>query len=285
MIRTDLVIESFDAQTIDKNGGIEQYREQVGNVTVTRVKVTDEKGERRTGKPKGDYVTMEVPPLGSYFGLDDRETERMAWELEQLLPKEGDVLVVGLGNSSITPDAVGPLTCEKVLATRHLPEELQREVGLGKLRGVAVLAPGVLGQTGMETAEILGSICQRIRPCCVIAIDALAARDACRLGSTVQISNTGIAPGSGVGNRRCSVSAQVCGVPVIGVGIPTVIDLRTVIHGMKGGNGEWEQEGRSLVVTPQDVDLMVAHGAGLLSMMINKALQPHMSLQDISALL
>ena len=285
MIRTDLVIESFDAKKLDENGGIRQKEEEFGGIKITRVSIESKEGERRTGKPKGDYVTVQVPPLGENPGHSDEETEKIAGELAKLLPETGDVLVAGLGNAGITPDAVGPLTCEKVIATRHLPPDFAGTVGISSLRGVAVLAPGVLGQTGIETAEILASVCQRIRPACVVAIDALAARDAERLGTTLQFASTGIFPGSGVQNRRAEISLRTLGVPVVSIGVPTVIDIRTVLHQLGAGEKALGNPGSTMVVTPQDVDLIVAHAAGILGQVINRALQPGLGLGDIAALM
>ena len=194
----------------------------VGDAKVTRIKVTNRAGEKALGKPVGSYITIEVPRLTDDAALDDDFLSCVKNELSRLLPGDGPVFVCGVGNTEITPDALGPHTAAGVLATRHISGELARSVGLGDLRPVSVLSPGVLGQTGIETGEILLGIVEKVKPGAVIVIDALASRKLSRLGCTVQMSDTGISPGAGVGNARKEISRDTLGVSVISVGVPIV---------------------------------------------------------------
>ena len=195
-------------------------------------------------------------------------------ELIEFLPK-GLVLVAGLGNTAITPDAIGPKAANGVLATRHIEGEIARSIGLDDMRPVAVISPGVLGQTGIETGEIIAGIAKLINPAAVIVIDALASRCLSRLGCTIQMSDTGICPGSGVGNARAEISKKTIGVPVISVGIPTVVDAVTLAQDLTGHECEKtvNPRGAKMIVTPQEIDLLVSRGASTVSMAINYALQ------------
>ena len=195
-------------------------------------------------------------------------------------------LVVGLGNAQITPDALGPLTVRQILATRHIPAQLAEQTGLSGLRPVAAIAPGVLGQTGIETGEIILSIVRDLSPAAVVAVDALAAGSPERLGCTIQLSDSGISPGSGVLNARKELSRQSLGVPVLSLGIPTVVDGGTLVCGLLGCEDESRvpEEARAMMVTPRDVDALIERGAKHLSLALNAALQPQLSLEEISYL-
>ena len=228
-VRSDLALERKELLR-DECTGVSSEENHFGDIKITRITVENDEGARRIGKPCGTYTTIELPCISQQSENDEDARTALSVELSRLLPKDGPVLVAGLGNSDITPDALGPKTIEKILATRHISGELSRSIGLGELRPVAAVSPGVLGKTGIETAEILSGIVGRVCPSAVIVIDALASRRLERLGKTVQISNTGIAPGSGVGNRRSEISAASLGVPVISMGVPTVVDALTLAH-------------------------------------------------------
>lgn len=210
--------------------------------------------------------------------MDEDQITAIKNELFSLVPQDGVVLVVGLGNTNITPDALGPKTASRVLATRHITQEIARSVGLEGLRGVAVLSPGVLGQTGIETSEIIMGTIQRVNPSAVIVIDALASRRLSRLGCTVQMADTGISPGSGVGNVRTEISQDTLGVPVISVGVPTVVDATTLAYDLIGTQPQdtqlVEPRGAKMIVTPREIDILIDRAAQLLSHSINCALQP-----------
>lgn len=282
--RTDLALETVLRCSKLPNDAT-QSECRYGALTVHTLTLGD-RSAAALGKPKGRYLTASFPPLTD----NDRDFESFAEvlgkQLASWLPKEGTVLVVGLGNRAITPDALGPLAVEKVLATRHIQGEFARSMSLDDLRSVAVFTTGVLGDTGMESQELTEGICDRLHPCAVIAVDALAAGTLSRLGCTVQLSDTGISPGSGVGNDRAALNFETLGVPVIGIGVPTVVDavtLATELTGTDGGE-RVTPEGRQMTVTPREIDLMIARASKLVAMIINAALQPSYSpLQLVAA--
>ena len=293
--RTDLALEARELSGTQTLDGVESEEKRVGVATVTRIRITNENGAKQLGKPAGHYITVEVPPFSDAAEELDERLDAVADELSALLPKEGTVLVAGLGNSSITPDALGPKSISYVLATRHIGEEIARSAGLYPLRAVTAIAPGVLGQTGIETGELIKSLVDSIRPTAVIAIDALASMKLSRLGCTVQISDTGISPGAGVGNRRMQLNQETLGVPVIAMGVPTVVDAATLVGDLAETAGVAGKEldqlyeavqprGAGMVVTPREIDLLIERASKLVALAINKALQPHIAPEDILAL-
>lgn len=271
--RTDLALESLAAAK-QQQGITQTVRGK--NFTITEITVPDDDSGRPIGKGKGRYITLEGQSL-SRFSDDYKEmAEELAGELRPLLPEEGTVLVAGLGNTDITPDALGPRTAGKVLATRHLRDALgEEEDFLRSLRPVAVIAGGVLGQTGLESAELIRAVAEAVQPAAVIAVDALACTALSRLGTTVQISDAGIAPGSGVANHRTALDAAAFGVPVIGIGVPTVIGMQS-ITGVPPLPRQQE-----MMVTPRDIDRLIAQAAHLLGCGINLALHPQMTYADV----
>ena len=291
--RTDLALERQEFISKKNVDGVETTTETKGNIKVTTIAVTNENGEREMGKPKGTYITLETDSLMKNSSLIDCAADVLAPELQKLLPKSGAVLVVGLGNEKITPDALGPKSISLMFATRHIGSELAKSVGLGTLRSVAAIAPGVLGQTGIETAEIIEAVAKRINPAAVVVIDALASRKLSRLGSTVQMSDTGISPGSGVGNRRVEISKKTLGIPVVAIGVPTVVDGATMAYDLLEEFGidpqserrtpEMKNEG-FMMVTPKEIDLLIERSAELIAMGINCAMQPDLSAKDLLAL-
>lgn len=275
--RTDLAIEVADeAQHLtDEDVGKDTFRE--GDTCVTRLHIRTDRAARALGKPQGAYITVEVPPLTDNEETLGKAAGLVANELTALLPAEGSVLVVGLGNRAITPDALGPESADMVLASRHIGGEFARSVGLDDLRPTAVLTPGVLGQTGTESGEIVRGVCTVVHPVAVVVVDALAARSVARLGCTVQLCDTGIAPGSGVGNNRQPLNAETLGVPVIGMGVPTVVDAATIAREFSDRGEEAPDltpRGAQMMVTPREVDVMIHRAARLVAMAINGALQP-----------
>ncbi len=280
--RTDLAIEMLCEEECS---GIEHTFEDKDMLRIDRIFVKNEAGEKAAGKKRGNYITLTMPPLGDSITGDDEKVDTLAEEIVRLIPKEGTVLVVGLGNTSITPDAVGPLATEGILATRHIIGEFKRIAGMDNLRSAAVIAPGVLGQTGIEAAEIIRSLTDSIKPSAVIVIDALAARSLSRLGCTVQLCNTGINPGAGVGNNRPEINEQSLGVPVIAIGVPTVADASTMLLDTAESMGaseellsELEEKAQlretPMIVTPREIDLIVKRGARLIALAVNLALHP-----------
>ena len=288
-IRTDLALEAAEkAPDMPRltEQDVEKTQRMEGEATVTRIHIHSGAGSEALGRAPGRYITVEVPPLSDN---DDKLVEYarlIGRELAALLPERGTVLVTGLGNESITPDALGPRASRMVLATRHIQGEFARSSGLDDLRATAVLAPGVLGQTGVESGEIVGGLCEVVHPAAVIAIDALASRSVARLGCTVQLCDTGIAPGSGVGNNRKELTEQLLGIPVIGLGVPTVVDARTLAAELTGREDAAEQvapRGAQMMVTPREIDLIISRASRLVAMAVNAALQPDYSPLELIA--
>lgn len=291
--RTDLALERRENIKAEGVDGVITETEKEKNVTVTTITVTNENGERAIGKPCGRYITLEISPLMKNADLSDGPIEVFSKKLLSLLPKEGTVLVAGLGNESITPDALGPRCISLLLATRHIKKELAESIGLSALRPVAGIVPGVLGKTGIETAEIVEAVVKKISPCALVVVDALASRRLSRLGTTVQMTDTGISPGSGVGNARALLSKKTLGVPVVAVGVPTVVDGATLAFDLLEGAGvdtslfeksEEAKRGRNMMVTPKEIDLVIDRAASLVAMGINCALQRSLELEDILAI-
>jgi len=265
----------------------------LGNIYICQVNITDQSAADILEKPIGKYITITSPPMYSSIPLSDDELLAISREISSLLPPSGTVLVVGLGNNDITPDAIGPRCAHQVLATRHISHELAEQSGLPSLRATCVLAPGVLGQTGIETCEIIRSITQEINPSSIVAIDALAARSVSRLGTTIQIASSGISPGSGVSNRRKELSRETLGVPVISIGIPTVVDASTLVADIldidSGDLSEDQRQAfnlndRPMMITPREIDLLISQACKILALVINKALHPEISFEDIAQL-
>ena len=276
IFRTDLALEQHE-ESAETPEGIELEEIAFGDAKITTITIINEQGAQAIGKPAGRYVTIEIPPLSDDAVLNDDAVTAIKGELSRMTPREGTVLVVGLGNTDITPDALGPKAALSVLATRHITGELARSAGLDDLRPVCVLAPGVLGQTGIETSEIVQSVCRHIKPSAVLAIDALASRQLSRLGCTVQLSDTGISPGAGVGNARKELSENTLGVPVISLGVPTVVDAATVAYDLTGAEPPQDKvspRGQPMIVTPREIDLIIKRAAEMISHSVNCALQP-----------
>lgn len=283
-LRTDLALEKRELLGREEPEGVESEESDQGGVKFTKIRVINEKGSEALGKPIGTYITAEIPELMKNPVTDEDMIEAVAAQLRSLLPKEGSILAVGLGNTRITPDAVGPKSVSMVLATRHIGKELSDEIGLGELRSVAGFVPGVLGRTGLEAAESVKGLVGAVSPSAIIVVDALAARKLSRLGTTIQISDIGIIPGSGVGNARKEITERSVGVPVISVGIPTVVDVGTLVADLTGSNSEIPSENRDMIITPREIDIVIERASELIGMSINKALQPDISVDEMMML-
>lgn len=291
-LRTDLALEAKEIAG-EEIGGVEYDTEEFENIKISKMTIKNSAASKKLGKSMGAYITIELPPLTDDFTETDNRIKIIADQIKNLLPKEGLILVAGLGNLEITPDALGPKAASKILATRHIKGELARSAGLDALRPVAVLSPGVLGQTGIETGELILSVAEKIKPAAVIAIDALASRRLERLGCTVQVSDAGIAPGAGVGNNRIKINNDTVGVPVIAIGVPTVVDAVTLAADLLFDSNDKTTDfvrqavspnGQMMVVTPREIDLLIARGSKLISMALNCALQPDFELRDLLSL-
>ena len=237
-VRTDLALEQrerFVSDQIEIPGvAVEETYDDMCEVRVTTVRIETENGAAVMGKPVGNYITLEAPKMAEADESYHREISGKLMEvLERCLPEKEDgqsILIIGLGNRNVTPDALGPLVVEHLDITRHLVKEYGKYALDGEAdRLVSAVVPGVMGQTGMETVEIVRGIVEETEPDFVIAIDALAARSVRRLNRTIQIADTGIAPGSGVGNHRTAITEETVGVPVIAIGVPTVVDAATIV--------------------------------------------------------
>ncbi|MBQ7202619.1 MAG: GPR endopeptidase [Eubacterium sp.] len=268
---SDLALENYESGEKTKLSGVVVKEEN----EVTTVRVLNENGAKAIKKPIGTYVTLEVPSFVNDNDIFDGRLNRFSDILKTLLPDKPDsVLVAGLGNTNITADALGPKCGEYILSTRHIINDLKNTFNGGNIACVSSIATGVLGETGIESVEIISGVVSKIKPSCVIVVDALAASSAERLGTTVQFSNTGISPGSGVGNHRHEISKSTLGVPVVSVGIPTVVGMSAVNSSLSD----------IAYVTPREIDRIIQQGAKLIGMGINVALQKDLSARDIYAL-
>ena len=260
MLRTDLAIELREQLKEDKK--IECVTEEHGLIKVTEIKVKTEEEAKALNRAVGTYVNIDVPDLTLHSGEYTELEEIIKNKLNNFLFPKNNILVAGLGNRNITPDLLGPATANNILATRHLTSELKEETGLSGLYNVSVITPGVLGQTGIETKEIIKGVVNSANIEGIVVIDAFAASDINRLATTIQLCDSGISPGSGVGNNRLEISQKTMGVPVIAVGVPTCAD----IGGLLGG--------KNMIVSPRDIDMLIDRSAAVLSSAINCFLQP-----------
>ncbi len=285
------------------------------DITITRVEVVSPLGENNIGKPIGNYITLEVPGISDGDKQYEEQVKvHLANEIRRLVQLNDNslVLIIGLGNWNVTPDAVGPKVVEKVLVTRHIFEYVPEQVD-ERMRQICAVAPGVLGITGIETGEIVKGIVDRVKPDLVIAIDALASRKTSRIGNTIQVADTGINPGSGIGNKRMGLTKETLGVPTLAIGIPTVVYAHTIgrdslemlltelvdqatnnnnftqlLNGIDEEHldrlvGEVLTEALGdLVVTPKEIDLLIDDAAGIIADGINLAIHNGLSLEDVS---
>lgn len=296
--RTDLAMETFDPS--GDFPGVQVSHWDTTDVRMTEVIIQDPETAQQLGKPCGVYLTMEC---GLLREQDPQARAAMSAllgeELGRMLQADtaSPALVIGLGNRFITPDALGPLTVDKTLVTRHM---LGTDFAPENMRPVSAVAPGVLGVTGVETAEMVSALVERVKPRAVICIDALAARDSGRIGSTIQLSDTGIQPGAGVGNRRSPLTKETLGVDVIAVGMPTVVYAATLARDAFAALSGRETEDETLaaierdllgrdvgemIVTPREIDAIVKNAAGVIASGINRALHPDFSDSEIAAMM
>ncbi len=312
--RTDLAVENKEMYHEENDveiSGVEIKEDMKDSIKVLEIKITTEAGAESMGKPIGSYVTIEIPKIDE---IDDKLkrkcSDTIGAELKKMLPEKKNLnaLVVGLGNTKVTPDALGPLTADKITATRHyfLTYKDKMESGVGC---VSAITPGVMGDTGVESVDIVKGVVDNIKPDVVIAIDALAARNKDRINTTIQISNTGINPGAGMGNHRKGLNKESLGVEVIAIGVPTVIDSATLIFDTLMGYGveefgteisdhiaglavaletEPELAGQfmkdlsgKMIVTVTEVDTIVHEFSNVLANGINDVLHPAMSLSEV----
>lgn len=286
--RTDLAVEAIENhKSAAALPHVRQSDRMLEGFAIHEVRILSEDAAREIGKPQGRYLTLELDALiRREEDAFPRACKALSTLLRELLPRpnDGPVLIAGLGNRMITPDAIGPQTADHVIATRHLIA--QSPDIFADWRPVSALAPGVLGQTGVETGEVICGVLDRVRPAAVIAVDALAAGRLSRLLRTVQLADTGITPGAGVGNARTALNKETLGVPVIAVGVPTVVDGATLAHEISSQLGQPACEAlddlsQPVMITTRDIDREVADISRMIGYAVNMALHPHLSVADI----
>ncbi|MBU5427136.1 GPR endopeptidase [Tissierella pigra] len=317
-IRTDLAVENrelYKQEEKSQEEGISIEKEENDSYTVTRIKVLNKEGSLNIKKPVGTYITLDVPKLNKTDeDLKDEISQALAKEIKGIAKTKEDtkILIVGLGNWNITPDALGPKVVERVLVTRQFFVNYNKEID-ETVANVAALSPGVMGITGIETGEIIKGVVEKVRPDLVIAIDALASRKMDRVSTTIQLSDTGINPGAGVGNNRMELNERTLGVPVIAIGIPTVVDAATIVNDTldliieslkkeaEVGSDFYDllsqissEEKYSLIqevlnpymknviVTPTDIDAVVDDLSIIVANGLNMALHPGIDLKDVN---
>lgn len=272
-VRTDLAMEAHalwkhSAAAQSALSGVRAQTRERDGFSVTTVEILDAAGEKALGKPVGTYVTLSLPSRERHAPERfSRAVQALADELRSFLPPVGEVLVVGLGNEAVTPDAIGPLALQSLLVTRHLG---CTDGVLAGLRSVCAVQPGVLGTTGIESAEIVRGIAARVAPAQIIVIDALASGEPERLCAAVQLTDAGIVPGSGVGNSRAAFDRQTLGVPVLAVGVPTVMDASALAQ--TGGFGDLTNALDTMMLTPRDIDAQVREIGRLIGYALDLAL-------------
>lgn len=283
-VRTDLALELAEGRRV------QQRTQTLEGFSLHTVTVTE--SDTDFGRPPGRYATLSIHDLlRRETDAFPRACRAVAQILRQLAPSNQDprapVLVIGLGNRAVTPDAIGPLCCQNVLATRHLVEQSPEQ--FRAFRPVAVLAPGVLGTTGVETGELVLGVIDRIHPELILAVDALAARRLSRLMCTIQMTDTGIVPGSGVGNARTALTQTALGVPVLSIGVPTVVDGATLAADIAQQSGAQcealDDLNTPVLVTTRDVDQQTADAARVIGYGINLFLHPSLDIADMELFL
>ncbi|MDD2268008.1 MAG: GPR endopeptidase [Eubacteriales bacterium] len=298
--RTDLALETHELnaeQGIDD--GIITREETISGVQVTTAEIKPGKGEEMSGKKAGMYITVDIGRVWQFDSVRVKEIATLlADKIKALLPNcDGPVLVAGLGNENVTPDSIGPKIVEGLLVSHHIKElntKLYDTIGFGD---VAAFAPGVLGQTGIESADIIKSVVTSLKPSCVIVIDALSSRRLARLATTVQLADSGISPGSGVNNSRRRLDKETLGVPVVSIGMPTVVDAATLAYDLLEEianreklsiniteeviNKSLTENSRNFFITPKETDIIIMSGSKLLTMALNMALHPNIPPDEI----
>lgn len=283
-IRTDLALEA--TQQLTKTTpveGITKTEYQKANLNITEIIVETDSAAQNLGKPKGKYITIQSElSLENHPDNFNERVDILAEEINKLCGSKENILVIGLGNKSITPDSLGPDVADQTFATRHI-KQLAQDVDTSDLSTVSVIKTGVLGNTGIESSETVRAICNMLKPSTVIAVDALACSEISNLGTTIQLCDTGISPGSGVENARKELSEQTLGAKVIAIGVPTVVDMQTISEYVFDTPAP-NKEMNNMMVTPRSIDKLIMRVSRLIAMGINRAFQPNLSIEDITSL-
>ena len=286
--RTDLAIES--AASICSVAPIEGIIKKVDlfeneQIEITEISVESQKASEVLGKPIGKYITLENVEgcFSLYSDLYNEQVELLAEQLEKLIPMGTEkIMVVGLGNTGITPDSLGPAVADKIFATRHI-KRLAKDIDTSDLKEITVIKTGVMAQTGLESSEHVKAVINQVKPQLVVAVDALACSDISHLGTTIQLTDTGISPGSGVENARKELSDKTLGIPCIAVGVPTVADMNTLVAEMSEGNVNNEFNG--MIVTPKSIDNLIIRTASIISTSMNRVFHPTLTDEEIASLI
>lgn len=286
-IRTDLALESAQTAIESSIDGISHYERNYTNaaIRVTEISVNNDNAANVIGKPIGKYVTIENinGSFSLYSDFFNEQTDVLSKELGSLMSKVPQkILFAGLGNRAITPDSLGPLTAGKIFATRHI-KQLAKDIDTSDLSDVSVVTPGVMAQTGMESSETIKAISDLIKPDIIIIVDALACSELSHLGTTIQLTDTGISPGSGVENARKELSEKTLGVPCVAIGVPTVADMNTITESVCHTAAPNEFDG--MLVTPKSIDNLVMRCAGLIGTAINRTFHPKLTDEEITSLI
>ncbi len=283
-IRTDLTLEA--AQQLTKTApleGIVKKEYQKADLKITEITVETESAANNLGKPIGKYITIQSElPLENHPDNFNERVDILAEEINKLCKNKDNILVIGLGNKSITPDSLGPDVADQTFATRHI-KQLAEDVDTSDLTTVSVIKTGVLGNTGIESGETVKAICELIKPSAVIVIDALACSEVSNLGTTIQLCDTGISPGSGVENARKELSEKTLNTKVIAIGVPTVVDMQTISEYVFETPSP-NKDMNNMMVTPRSIDKLIMRVSRLIAMGINRAFQPNLSIEDITSL-
>lgn len=269
-LRTDLAVD-VNIENLSGLKGFEKQEKKLGEVTVTTVNISDSKTALKIGKQIGNYITVEFPSIEKLTDSKTIEEEIKNALFSLIGEKKDNILVIALGNEEITSDNIGPATAKRLLATRHIAGAFAEQIGLKGLKSVAVITPSVLGKTGIETSEFCESIVKKIKPEAVLVIDACVSSSTKRIYRTVQMSDTGINPGWGVKNRRKEISQKTLGVPVIAIGVPTVVEALSLAFELTQNEPVMNSD---LIVTPKECDLYSHRISEILSRAVNMFLQP-----------
>lgn len=272
--RTDLAIET--KKNFGSKDGIEKSVKKEQDIEIISIKIKTKKAANEVKKPVGRYITLQHAEILKSYNVDSAE-EILVKEIKKFIKKKETVLLVGLGNKEITSDSIGPLVSDRVVVTRQLDKNLKKIFGFEDLRTVSSIAPGVFGKTGIESTEIVKACCEIVKPEIVVVVDALAAADIKRLGTTIQLTNTGICPGSGVQNKRKELSKNVLGVPVLAIGVPTVVDVEDIKKKAKNQNKE------PMILTLKNIDLVAKRSAKLIANALNRAFFPTLEKEELKA--
>ena len=317
-VRTDLAIEAkedYSKVHEDEIDGVIVDKDTINDTKVTKVTIKNEDGAKKLGKPVGNYITIDIPDYTVYDGeIMENVSEVVGKTMKALVNMTQDktALVVGLGNWKVTPDALGPKVKKKIMVTRHLKDVMPEAID-DSIIPVCAISPGVLGITGIETGDVIKALVEKIKPDLVVCVDALASRRIDRVNKTIQISDTGISPGAGVGNHRMKINEETLGVKVVAVGVPTVVDAATIandsidlvmdefisksekgseFYNMIKSIDKNEKEilikellnpyVGDLMVTPKEVDLVIDSLSKIIANGINISLQPNLDMDDIN---